>query len=153
MKYYKILNEKENHYGIQYKTGLNVDVCFASDDILAFLSMGYWIREVTLPKGEEVYENPSENGEPRKYKAHRVILGERRKITPDVIKELVNEGANIHARDDSALRWASARGHLDIVKYLIEHGANIHAGNDLALHLASHYEHLEIVEYLKSRDI
>ena len=25
MNYYKILNESENHQGLQYKTGLNID--------------------------------------------------------------------------------------------------------------------------------
>lgn len=130
MKYYKILNREENHNGMQYKTGLNVDILpfnpsggcedggiyFAKEDILAFLNYGCWIREVTLPDGEEVYENP--NGEPKKWKAHRVILGERRKIDLDVIKELVESGANIHADNDLALRWARLYGHLEVVEYL-----------------------------------
>ena len=41
------------------------------------------------------------------------------------VKELIEQGANIHADNDYALRWASYRGHLDIAKYLIAHKANI----------------------------
>ncbi len=34
------------------------------------------------------------------------------------VKELVEAGADIHALDDCALRWASERGQLEVVKYL-----------------------------------
>jgi len=159
MKYYKILNKDENHNGLQYKTGINVDqipfnpngncepggIYFSSEDILGFLSYGCWIREVTLPDREEIYEEP-EN--PKKFKAHRVILGERREINLELIKELVNEGANIHAKDDLALRWAVYYGHLEIVKFLVSVGANIHTINDYPLQSAAENGHLEIVEYL-----
>ena len=165
MNYYKITNENENHNGMQYKTGLNVDILpfnpygdcekggiyFAREDILAFLNYGCWIRQVTIPDGEDVYENPTTNGEPKKWKAHRVILGERRKIDLTVIKELIDEGANIHADDDYALRLASYDGHLDIVEFLVEKGANIHACDDYALQLASKYGHLDIVKFLVDR--
>jgi len=161
MKYYKILNKQENHHNLQYKTGLNVDpipfnpngdcepggIYFASDDIFGFFEYGIWIREVTLPENEEIYE---ETGNPKKFKAHQVILGERREINLELIKELVNEGANVHANDDLALRWASLNGHLEIVQHLISVGANVHACNDLALQCAADNGHLEIVKYLIS---
>ena len=66
----------------------------------------------------------------------------------DIVKYLVEQGANIHASDDGALRWASESGCLDIVKYLVEQGANIHAGYDYALRFASENGHLDIVKYL-----
>jgi len=34
------------------------------------------------------------------------------------VKELVNNGADIHVENDYALRWASHKGHIDIVTYL-----------------------------------
>ena len=41
-------------------------------------------------------------------------------------------------------------GRLEVVKYLVEQGANIHAVNDAALKYAIKYHYDEIVEYLKS---
>ena len=161
MKYYKITNKEENHNGLQYHDGLIEDIkpfnpsgsCksggiyFASKDILVFLDYGPWIREVTLPDGEEVYENP---GSPKKYKSHKVILGKRKEIDLDVIKDLVKEGADIHANDNEALRWAAENGHLDVVKYLVSMGADIHALDDGTLRWAAINGHKDVVKYLKS---
>ena len=65
------------------------------------------------------------------------------------VKLLVEAGADIHAKDDQALRRASEYGHLEVVKYLVGRGADIHALDDWALRRASEYGHLEVVEYLK----
>jgi ankyrin repeat protein len=35
----------------------------------------------------------------------------------DVVKYLVEKGADIHASADHALRWAAGSGHLDVVEY------------------------------------
>ena len=43
----------------------------------------------------------------------------------------VKQGANIHAGDDYALRWATRESYLEIVKYLTKQGADIHLYNDL----------------------
>ena len=161
MNYYKITNKDEKHYGMTYKTGLNVDVLpfnpsgdcknggiyFAREDILGFLDYGPWLRKVTIPNGEPVYDNP---GKPVKWKSHRVILGKRERITLKVIKRLVKEGADIHADDESALRRAAYNGHLAVVKYLVSEGADIHAVNDYALQWAAYYGHLDVVKYLVS---
>lgn len=64
------------------------------------------------------------------------------------VKEAIENGANIHADDDFALRWAASKGYLPIVKYLVEHGADIHAEDDYALRWAVGWGHLPVVEYL-----
>ncbi|RLA64541.1 MAG: ankyrin repeat domain-containing protein, partial [Epsilonproteobacteria bacterium] len=46
--------------------------------------------------------------------------------------------------------WAANRGHLNIVKFLVDKGADIHVCNDLALKWASDKGHVDVVEYLKS---
>jgi hypothetical protein len=51
----------------------------------------------------------------------------------EIVKFLIERGANIHAQDDSALRNASSAFHFDITKLLLENGANIHAQNDIAV--------------------
>lgn len=160
MKYYKITNFKENHKGVQYQTGLNVNIepfrpygnCngggiyFASKDILNFLNCGCWIREVILPDGEEFYTDDFNSI--TKYKAHRIILGERRKIDADIIRGLIEEGADVHVDEEYPLIWACKEGRYDIVKLLIEYGADVHARDDGALFGASVNGHIEVVRLL-----
>lgn len=66
----------------------------------------------------------------------------------DVVKCLVEHGANIHAFDTVALRKAAENGHLDIVKYLFEQGADIHVKHDEALEVSAKKGHLDLVKYL-----
>jgi len=164
VNFYKILNEEETHNGLKYHNGLNEDplpfnpngncepggIYFAKEDILAFLGPGStWIRQVTLPEGEPIYENP---GSPKKWKAKRVILGPRRRIDLQVIKQLVEDGANIHVDNDWPLIWAAGNGYLDIVEFLVEKGANIHADTDYALRIAARNGYLDIVILLLNTD-
>jgi len=159
VNYYKITNQKETHHRMQYKTGLNVDVLpfnpsgdcepggiyFSREDILAFLDYGPWIRKVTIPEDTKIYENP---GSPKKWKANKVILGRRSKITAKKIKQLIEEGADPKACDCLALQWAAKRGHLEIVKLLLEAGADPKAYDGLALQWAANNGHLEVVKLL-----
>ena len=63
-------------------------------------------------------------------------------------KWMIDHGANIHAGNDYALRWASDNGHPETVKLLLEAGADVHADNDCALRWASEEGHTEIVKLL-----
>ena len=68
----------------------------------------------------------------------------------DIVKYLVEHGADIHIVHDFPLRTASEYGYLDIVKYLVEKGANI---NDVdmftkPLSLAGENGHLDVIKYL-----
>lgn len=71
----------------------------------------------------------------------------------DILKYLIENGADVHASNNVALRWASCKGHLEIVKYLVEKGANIHAEDNYALRYATQKQHLNIVNYLNSLQI
>jgi len=62
----------------------------------------------------------------------------------EMIKYLVSLGANILSNDDSAVRNASAKGHLQFVQYLVSLGANIRSGNDDAVQSASRNGHLQV---------
>ena len=162
-KYYKILNEKENHRDFQYKTGLNVDTVpfnpsgkcqpgglYFSEvkDIFVYLDYGPYIREVVLPNDAKVYKEPCGT----KLKADRIILKEREEwCSLKVFKRLVEEGANIHAEGDCALRCASQNGHLDVVKFLVSKGADIHSVGDGALRYASQNGCLGVVKFLVSK--
>ena len=158
MDFYKVLNKKECHYNLQYKFGLNIDpikfrpsgdcepggIYFSREDILTFLYCGPYIRKVTLPEDAQIYENP---GEPKKWKANKVILGKREKITAEVIKRLIDEGANPNIGDDYPLRWAAKHGYTEIVKLLL-HLSNSKTNNHMALRWAAMNGHTDIVKLL-----
>jgi hypothetical protein len=143
---------------MNYKTGLNEDIVkfnpsgncasggiyFSREDILAFLGYGPWIRKVTLLKNSKVYENP---GSIKKWKADKIILGRKRKITKEVIEKLIKEGADPKSNNSYALQWAARNGHLEIVKLLIP-VSNPKANNSYALQWAARNGHLEIVKLL-----
>jgi ankyrin repeat protein len=64
----------------------------------------------------------------------------------EVVKYLVEKGANIHTEYDRALISASGNGHVEVVKYLVEKGAD--PKNDEALARADENGHLKVVKYL-----
>ena len=66
----------------------------------------------------------------------------------EAIRLAIQAGADVHAVDDQALRWASRYGHLSVVKVLVKAGADVHADNDRALRYASFHGHLSIVKVL-----
>ena len=65
-----------------------------------------------------------------------------------VVQYLLEQGADIHARNDFALRLSAYYGHLPVVQYLLDQGADIHAGNEYALQLSAENRHLPVVQYL-----
>lgn len=164
MKYYKITNEEECHYGMQYHDGLNVDILpfnpsgdcetgglyFASEDILHFLDYGPWIREVTLPEGEEVYQNPVINDCPTKFKAHRIILGARRRWDDiEVFKGLVKEGAtlkNFDSRCRDIIQILSVTNNVEILKFVLEDGRC--DPSNYTIQMASYEGYIEIIKLL-----
>ena len=72
-------------------------------------------------------------------------------VTGDLgkVKTLLSEGADIHAWDDYALRYASENGQLEVVTYLVQEGADIHAREDYALRWSSINGHIEVVKFLE----
>lgn len=67
----------------------------------------------------------------------------------EIVKFLLENSADVHAANDYALRWNSLYGRVEVVKLLLEAGADVHAKNDEALRWASKYGHVEVVELLK----
>jgi len=65
-----------------------------------------------------------------------------------LVKDAIAAGADVHARDDYALRLASNYGHVEVVQLLLDAGADVHAENDLALRWASGNGHAEVVKLL-----
>jgi ankyrin repeat protein len=64
------------------------------------------------------------------------------------VKKALENGADVHANNDSALRYASENGHLSTVDLLLKNGADVHVYHDYPLRWASVRGHLDIVELL-----
>ena len=66
----------------------------------------------------------------------------------EIVKLLIEAGADVTADGNYAIRWASRNGHEEIVKLLIEAGADVTAENNYAIAWASRNGHKEIVKLL-----
>ncbi len=67
------------------------------------------------------------------------------------VKQYLDEGDDIHYRNDYSFRWAVGNGYFKIVELLLDRGADIHAFNDEALRLASYSDHVDVVKLLLDR--
>lgn len=68
----------------------------------------------------------------------------------DIVKYLVEHGADVLFSSEAPVRIAAYNGHLDTVKYLVEHGV----GNFIeALVMAAKQNHFEIVKYLVDQGV
>jgi len=66
----------------------------------------------------------------------------------EIVKIIVNMGANFRVNNDWPLCLAACGGYLPVVKYFIGLGANHKADNELPLKWASMNNHFETVKYL-----
>ena len=156
--YYKIIG---NNFGkFNYKFGLNTltetfnpskecgpgGLYFCDiQHIFEFLEYGDKVCTIELPEDEDAQVVQVEN----KYKADKIIIKTIKNLYDEnMFKYLLEKGANVHAGDDYALRWASERGHTNVVKLLLEHGADVHADNNGALRCASAMGHIDVVRLL-----
>ena len=55
----------------------------------------------------------------------------------EYVKLLLNDGADVHAGNDYAIRLSAKNGYYQVVKLLLENGANVHAQHDYALGLSA----------------
>ena len=63
-------------------------------------------------------------------------------------KEEEEKNECVHAYCDSALRWSAKNGHLEVVKWLVNNGADIRVNNYQSFQFACLHGYLEIAKYL-----
>jgi hypothetical protein len=136
MQYIKILRKGLNHYDYQWKIGLNeIDVFNTSNectkdalyicevkDFFRWMNLYRdieWVAHATIPEDAQTITMED------KIKTNKVILHEPLIPLVDFIGIAVNNGADINARNNDALSWASERGNLEVVECLIKNGANV----------------------------
>ena len=66
----------------------------------------------------------------------------------EVVKFLVQHGADVTSQNNNPIRWASEFGHLEVVKFLVQHGADVTSQDNNPIRMASHFGHLEVVKFL-----
>ena len=67
----------------------------------------------------------------------------------EIVKLLLDAGANIHFLEDRAFRWAAELGKTEAVKILLDAGANVHALSNYALRKAVENEHTDVVKIIR----
>lgn len=66
----------------------------------------------------------------------------------DIVKSLIDLGANVSENHDYPIELASREGHTEIVKMLLDAGAKGHINNGYCLRLASYSGHTKIAKML-----
>jgi len=69
----------------------------------------------------------------------------------EVVRLLLDSGANMYTCGDCALQSASENGHIEVVRLLLDRGAYLHTRRDCALRVASSNGHIEVVRLLLDR--
>jgi len=103
-----------------------------------------WFFSVFPESGMEI--NPANIN---KFDDHQDYLGWLLTKEIEVTRELLMNGANIHADGDWAIICAARHGRTKLCQLLLEHGANVNAGNDLALEISLEYNYTETAALLK----
>lgn len=125
------------------KTGLYIT---DGENICSYLSFGDKIAIVTIPYHAKIYKESKQIRTDKVYILEILDL-----LNLETWKRLIAEGVNIHAEYDYALRWYAKCGRLDLVKFLVDNGADPHAANNLALRFAKEENHKEVVDYLQNK--
>lgn len=153
----KILSDSLVMRGFQYRMGMNEDVnqlavneshgtglhfCLAKD-ICNYIYYGNKLAIISIPEEEDVYVETDQ------FRTHRLEIRNLMPLNEEAAwMYLYENGADITAQSNYAVRTAALDGHFEIVKYLNEHGADITARDNWALISAAEKGHLEIVKYL-----
>jgi len=157
-KLYKYLNPDLTHFGFKYKNGLNVDTIpfnpsdsckpgglyYAPKDILHFVgNLNGYIAEIEIPEDALIYKDL---GRPEKWKADKIIIKKKYKITVKLLERMIKDGVRFDLDvKNLLLRKVAYQNRLDIVKFLVNSGAD---ELNFVLNFASYYGHLNVVEFL-----
>lgn len=92
-----------------------------------------------------------DNGVDIHYRDDKILTYACKSGSIDIVKYLVEKGCDVRADKDDPLIVSSDLGYKEIVKYLVEKGADVRASSDSALRLACIRGHLDVVKYLVER--
>ena len=160
MKYYMTTPPGDRIGNITFHNGVNIDnlcdrmnihkydrgITFTNEGILGQMFPGrVWLWEVAVPSKEIIYIDPAH---PADFKAKKVVLSNRERITNDVIMRLIEEGADVNCGGYHLFCKAASNGDIDLVNYLLSKGIDISFAGPLALSGAAEGGHADIVRLL-----
>lgn len=155
MRYYKVTNQDECHYGMQYRDGLNVDIRpFAKEgscvpgglyftnaaNIRNYYDYGAWVREVHLPThipGFQMVEDP----EGDKWRASCIVLGKRISLFDAAACQ--DLGVPVMSMED-----ASRRGATTVLDWWKASGLKLDY-SETAIHQASAFGQIDVLQWWK----
>jgi hypothetical protein len=105
------------------------------------------VRDLMKPKSEEDIEKAIQKLNPDQ----QLLKGSANDIVW-LVKQALDNGADVHTQNDAALQWACMNGHIEVVKILLDAGAHV-TRNGYAMQLAKISGHNEIVKLLKQHTI
>jgi hypothetical protein len=154
----KALKADRTHHGLTYELGLNVCPQPFNDQECEpgglygckLKDLFYWVSlypDIDTVAIVEVPDDAQTTWFDTTFKASALVLNDFLPLH-HAMELALQHGADIHAKNDEALRMASATGHLPVVQFLIEHGADVHANDDEALREASENGQLPVVQFL-----
>jgi len=108
MRHYTVTNEDVGKEGL--------GLVFASRDIFALFDNGSYVRRVEIPSGARIKKI---KGDLRLWRADRLVLREREKIDLDLIKRLIEEGADVSAGEYAIVWWALRNKNVEAFKFLL----------------------------------
>ncbi len=85
--------------------------------------------------------------------SHKHLLFAMEFDCPEMIKFMVDNGADIRADYDICMTLACRYGHIHVIAYLESQGMDIHMRNNELLAIACGYNKLSVVKYLVSRGL
>lgn len=69
------------------------------------------------------------------------------------VKDLIDKGADIHAKKDNALFLSAIKGHTEVVRLLLDRGADVNAASVYTLAWAASNGHTEVTKLLLEHGI
>ena len=121
---------------------------YAIQKRVSFHRIGLALEQAARRGNFEIVKWLVENGANVHYDKDSALIGASEQGHLDIAKFLLENGADINAQSGDALGRASKNGHLEMVKLLVGSGADIHAYDDYALRMAAGKGHLPVVKYL-----
>lgn len=115
--------------------------------IINYLDFGTNLRLVAVPDNLNLKTFKISNGKEVYWRSNQIFLGQKMPLSdPATFQYLEKRKAPILKK--KVVIWVAKMGYLDVMKYLVEKGADVRCRNDEPLKVAAGSGHIPMIEYL-----